>query len=133
MNFTINFQKAKRNYMTLTFDDEREVDGRKETYERTICVGMPKKRIMEALINLKGIIHERKEAGENADSAAEKDKIDAQTIDELYKLVALILSNNLQREQISTEWVEEQLDFIQLREFLQTYTQFCNGEAANPN
>ena len=42
MNFKVNFQKAKRNYMVLTFDDEREVDGKIEEYERTIMVGMPK-------------------------------------------------------------------------------------------
>jgi len=28
MNFKVNFQKAKRNYMVLTFDDEREENGK---------------------------------------------------------------------------------------------------------
>ena len=31
MNFKVNFQKAKRNYMALTFDDENESG---KTYER---------------------------------------------------------------------------------------------------
>lgn len=116
--------------MTLTFDDEREVEGKKETYERTICVRMPKKRIMEALINLKEYINERKEEGsDNATS----DETSLQTIDELYNLVALILSNNLKKERIDKEWVEEQLDIEEIREFLQLYVKFCKGEAANPN
>ena len=48
MNFKVNFQKAKRNYMVLTFDDEREENGKIVEFERVIHVGMPKKRVFSA-------------------------------------------------------------------------------------
>ena len=49
MAYKINFQKAKRNFMTVTFEDERE-DG--TPYEKVICVGMPKKRVFDKLMDI---------------------------------------------------------------------------------
>ena len=43
MNYKVNFQKAKRNYMVLTFEVE-------EGKEKTILVGMPKKRYIDKLM-----------------------------------------------------------------------------------
>ena len=37
MNYRVNFQKAKRNYIVLTFDDEREENGEVVEYEKTLC------------------------------------------------------------------------------------------------
>ncbi len=133
MNYRVNFQKAKRNYMVLTFDDEREVerDGKTvvEEYERTIQVGMPKKRVFSALIDMQEIMGKRN----RAQTEEEKNEADRQIIDELYILTAKILSNNLKGEQITTEWVEEQFTSEELKDFLIQYTKFANGEAANPN
>ena len=55
MNFNINFQKAKRNFMTLTFDD---VDENGNPFEHQILVGMPKKRIYGILLDLKKTLSE---------------------------------------------------------------------------
>lgn len=129
MNYKINFQKAKRNYMVLTFDDEREVDGKKEKFERVIQVGMPKKRVFSALMDMKEITNKRDEA----QTEAEKNTADREVIDELYELIAQILSNNLKGEKITTEWVEDQFSSDEIKEFLTQYTKFANGEAANPN
>lgn len=133
MNYRVNFQKAKRNYMVLTFDDEREVerDGKTvvEEYERTIQVGMPKKRVFSALIDMQKIMGKRN----RAQTEEEKNEADRQIIDELYILTAKILSNNLKGEQITTEWVEEQFTSEELKDFLIQYTKFANGEAENPN
>ena len=122
MNYKVNFQKAKRSYMVLTFDDEREVDGKIEEYERNIAVGMPKKRVFSALINMQEIMDRRNGA-----------QTDRQIIDELYILTAEILSNNLKGERITTEWVEEQFSTEEIQTFFAQYVKFVNGEALNPN
>ncbi len=133
MNYNINFQKAKRNYIVLTFDDEREVekDGEKtiEEYERTIYVGMPKKRVFSALMDMQEIMDRRKEAK----TEKEKNEVNREIIDELYELVAKILSNNMKKELITTKWVEDQFSSEELQDFLIEYTKFANGEATNPN
>lgn len=133
MNYKVNFQKAKRNYMVLTFDDEREVekDGKtvKEEYERVIQVGMPKKRVFSALIDMQEIMDRRN----GAQTAEEKNEADRQIIDELYILTAKILSNNLKGERITTEWVEEQFSTEEIQMFFAQYVKFVNGEATSPN
>lgn len=129
MNFKVNFQKAKRNYMVLTFDDEREVDGRIEEYERTIMVGMPKKRVFTALMDMQKITDKR----DDAQTKEEKNEANREIIDELYELTAQVLSNNLKGEKITTEWVEDQLSIDEIKELLTQYAKFANGEAANPN
>lgn len=129
MNFKANFQKAKRNYMVLTFDDEREVDGKIEEYERTIMVGMPKKRVFTALMDMQEITDKR----DDAQTKEEKNEANREIIDELYELTAQVLSNNLKGEKITTEWVEDQLSIDEIKELLTQYAKFANGEAANPN
>lgn len=129
MNFKVNFQKAKRNYMVLTFDDEREVDGKIEEYERTIMVGMPKKRVFTALMDMQEITDKR----DDAQTKEEKNEANREIIDELYELTAQVISNNLKGEKITTEWVEDQLSIDEIKELLTQYAKFANGEAANPN
>ena len=129
MNYKVNFQKAKRNYMVLTFDDEREENGKIVEFEKVIHVGMPKKRVFHALIDMQEIVEKKGEA----QTAAEKNEADRETIDELYELTAQILSNNLKGEKITVDWVDEQFSIEEIKEFLVQYTKFANGEASNPN
>ena len=127
MNFNINFQKAKRNFMTLTFDDVDE-DGK--SFEHQILVGMPKKRIYGILLDLKKTLSEE---SEKECTAGEEAAIQKRKIDDLYVLVAEILSNNLAREKISVDWVDEQMNTEDIKLFLNEYVKFCKGEAASPN
>ncbi len=129
MNFKVNFQKAKRNYMVLTFDDECEKDGKIEECEKTICVCMPKKRIFSALMDMQDIADKRDEA----QTAAEKNGANREIIDELYELTAQILSNNLNGEKITADWVDDHFQIDEVKEFLTQYANFVNGEASNPN
>lgn len=133
MNYNVNFQKAKRNYMVLTFDDEREVekDGEKtiEEYEKIICVGMPKKRTFSKLIDMQELADKLEEAK----TKTEKNAANREIIDGLYELTAEILSNNRSGEKIAVEWVEDQFSTKELKDFLQQYIKFTNGEATNPN
>lgn len=129
MNFKVNFQKTKRNYMVLTFDDEREKNGEIEEYEKTICVGMPKKRVFTALMDMQDIANKRDEA----QTAAEKNGANREIIDELYELTAQILSNNLKGEKITAEWVDDHLQIDEIKDFLTQYANFAKGEASSPN
>lgn len=129
MNFKVNFQKAKRNYMVLTFDDEREENGKIVEFEKVIHVGMPKKRVFHALIDMQEIVEKKGEA----QTAAEKNEADREVIDELYELTAQVLSNNLKGEKITVDWVDDQFSIEEIKEFLSQYTKFANGEALNPN
>ncbi len=129
MNYKVNFQKAKRNYMVLTFTDEREEKGKIVEFEKTIQVGMPKKRIFTALINMQEVVDRLNEA----ETAAEKNEVNKEIIEEMYELTAQILSNNLEGENITAEWVDKQLSINEIREFFQEYIKFTRGEATNPN
>ena len=129
MNFKVNFQKAKRNYMVLTFDDEREENGKIVEFEKVIHVGMPKKRVFHALIDMQEIVEKKGEA----QTAAEKNEADREIIDELYELTAQVLSNNLKGEKITVDWVDDQFSIEEIKEFLIQYTKCANGEALNPN
>lgn len=125
MAYKINFQKAKRNFMTVTFEDERE-DGTQ--YEKVICVGMPKKRVFDKLMDISEMT-----ADEEPQTRAEKNQINRLKINALYDTVAEILSNNLNREKITAEWVGDMMTTDELKEFMQEYAKFARGEAANPN
>nr|DAS20912.1 MAG TPA: hypothetical protein [Caudoviricetes sp.] len=123
--YSINFQKAKRNFMSVTFEDEKQ-DG--TPYNHVICVGMPKKRIFDRLLDLDGL-----NTDEEPQSRAEKNQINRRKIDALYDTVAAILSNNLAKEKITAEWVGDMMNTDEVKEFLEEYSKFARGEAANPN
>ena len=123
--YAVNFQKAKRNFMTLTFEDEKE-DG--TPYTKTLCVGMPKKRIFDKLMDLSDMTTDEEPQDRKA-----KNQINRQKINMLYETAAEILSNNMQHEKITAEWVGDMMDTNELKEFMQTYAKFARGEAASPN
>ena len=123
--YQINFQKAKRNFMTVTFEDEKP-DG--TTFDHVICVGMPKKRVFDKLMDLSDM-----NTDEGSQSEAEKNQINRQKINMLYETVAEILSNNMAREKITTEWVGDMMSTEDIKTFMQQYAAFARGEATNPN
>ncbi|MBU9728268.1 hypothetical protein [Diplocloster modestus] len=55
------------------------------------------------------------------------------TIDDLYELAALILSNNLAREEITVDYVSKQLDFDDLIILYNAYRDFVIQVKTNPN
>ncbi len=123
--YQINFQKAKRNFMTVTFEDEKP-DG--TTFDHVICVGMPKKRVFDKLMDLSDM-----NTDEGSQSKAEKNQINRQKINMLYETVAEILSNNMAREKITTEWVGDMMSTEDVKTFMQQYAAFARGEATSPN
>lgn len=129
MNFKVNFTKAKRNYMVAVFDDEREVNGKKEAYERVLHIGMPKKRVFDKLMDMQETVYKKDEAETNW----EKNDANRRIINELYELTTQILANNVEREKITAEWVDDTLSIDEIRELFEGYVKFVNGEAISPN
>lgn len=111
--------------MTLTFEDER-ADG--TPYDHVICVGMPKKKVFDILMNLDEML-----ADEEPQDRKQQSERRRQMIDDLYNVVALILSNNMNKEKITSEWVGEQMSLDEVKMFLKSYSSFIKGEAVNPN
>lgn len=108
--------------MVLTFDED---NGK----EKTILVGMPKKKIFDMLLDLNSFIKTDEEPADEVEKSERSKKI----IDDMYELVAVILSNNMAGEKISVDWVEDRMEFGELKEFLELYVKFCKGEAESPN
>ena len=79
MNYKVNFQKAKRNYMVLTFDED---NGK----EKTILVGMPKKKIFDMLLDLNSFIKTDEEPADEVEKSERSKKI----IDDIYNLTHFI-------------------------------------------
>lgn len=129
VTYNVNFQKSKRNFMNLTIEEEREEDGQIKTYTKTIMVGMPKKRVFSALMNMQEIVNQLEEV----QTEKGKNEINREIVEELYGLTAEILSCNMAHERIKKEWVEEQLSVSELKEIFLTYSKFARGEALNPN
>lgn len=111
--------------MTVTFEDERE-DG--TPYERVICVGMPKKRVFDKLMDISEMTTD-----EEPQTKAEQNRNNRLKINALYDVAAEILSNNLSREKITADWVGDMMTMDELKEFMQEYAKFARGEAASPN
>lgn len=124
MDLSVNFQKVKRNYMTLTFDDPKSEKGVK-----VIVVGMPKKKVFDALMDMQDTITEREEA----QNAKERDEANRRTIEEMYILTSKILSNNLNGEAISKDWVEENMDIEDMKAFFAQYVRFVKIPDTDPN
>lgn len=125
-NFNCNFQRSKRSFMTLTFDD---VDENGKEIERKIPISTPKKKVYDALFELQDAVEE--EIDED-DKRAENEK-NRKLLDQMYDLATHILSNNLKREKITREWVEEQLGMDDLKTLLREYMAFAKGETSSPN
>ena len=53
--------------------------------------------------------------------------------DTLGAIVAEALSNNLQGEKITTEYITDQYDVEEMSEFVDNYMAFVNGAKKNPN
>ncbi len=115
--------------MVLTFDDKKTVDGKTVEYERVLHVGMPKKRLFSAIMDMQEVMEQSRQS----QTAKEKRESNDRMIDELYDLTAKILSNNMTNEQITSEWVDEQLSLGEIKSFFEQYVKFISGEASSPN
>ena len=91
--------------------------------------GMPKKKVFDALMDMQDTITEREEA----QNAKERSGANRRTIEELYALTAKILSDNLNGETISKDWVEDNMDIEDMKAFFAQYVRFVKIPDTDPN
>lgn len=101
----MDFRNKERKALHITFIDEKEID-----------VFMPNKALFDALIDYQ-------------DTATQK-KV---SVDDMYTISAKLLSRNAQNEVITSEYLENQLDFGDIKDLLTEYTNFVTGAITNPN
>jgi hypothetical protein len=106
---SLNFNKIPKQYLTVTFADEKAT---------TIFVCMPTKSLLRELTELTG------------DLTAEAN-IDA--TDELYDVCAKVMSRNKTGAKITKEFLEDIFDFEDILIFLKEYMSFVGGVASLKN
>lgn len=111
MSNTLDFNKIKKQYLTIKFADEEKT---------TIMIGTPTKHIMGELIALDSILN------------AEGD-ISSEDMDELYSVIAKVMSRNKTNKKIEKEYLEQVFDFEDLMIFFNAYLEFINTLASEKN
>ena len=107
-NMNFDFNKINRSFFTVTL-----TDGKK------LLVKMPKKGTFGKLAAVQDM---------DTDNMTMDDAMDT-----LGAIVAEALSNNLQGEKITTEYITDQYDVEEMSEFVDNYMAFVNGASKNPN
>ena len=85
-----------------------------------IRVRMPTKKVFDALLGLRDRL-----SGQITDDAGQ--------LDEIYGLIAIVLSNNLEHIEITHEYLAELFDIEDVQTFFQAYMAFINGVVTDPN
>lgn len=106
----LNFNKTKKQYMTVVLPDEKET---------TIMIGTPTKKVMDEFIAM----------GQGLQDAAS----DTEAMDELYDLTAKIMSHNKGGIRITSDQIAEILDLEDIMAFIQSYTVFIQGITGSKN
>ena len=100
---SLNFNKIKKNYFTVTLADESET---------TLMICTPTKALMDEFISMK-------------DSLGSEDMAE-DAIDELYDLCTKIMNRNKGGIKISKKDLEEIFDFEDIVLFIKAYTEFIS-------
>lgn len=114
-NMSFNFNKINRSFMTVKLKDSE--DG----YEgKVLVVKMPKKATFEKIT-----------AATDADM---KEMTSSDAFDTMAAIMAEVLSNNMQGERISAEYIAENYDIEEISAFVDCFMDFVNGNTkGNPN
>lgn len=109
----LNFNNIKKNFWTVTLNDEKKT---------TLFIGMPTKGVMDNLLIIK----------EHLDSVTE-DEVDTETMDILYEAVAKVMSRNKANIQITGEFIGEIWDFEDIMIFFHSYMGFIEETVNQKN
>lgn len=102
MSKTLDFNKLKKKFMTVTLADENNT---------VLMINTPTKAIMDGFLAMR-------------DSLSEDMENDA--LDELYDIVARIMSHNRNGKKFTKEEVQELFDYEDIIIFIRAYTEFIN-------
>lgn len=100
----LNFNKMKKEYLTVTFPDDN-----------TIMVSTPSKAVMEELMEFKGTFSRLKE-----------DSTDMGVINALYDMCAKVMTNNKGGVSITADYLSKQLDIMDLMTFFNSYMEYID-------
>ena len=107
---SLDFNNMKKRYLTVTLADEAKT---------VLMIGTPTKAVLDSLLNMK-------------DSLA-GDELTDDAIEDLYEIVAKIMSRNKTGRVITKETVQELFDFEDVIVFIRAYTDFISEVSSAKN
>lgn len=105
----LDFTTANKKFLNVKL-----IDG------NVIMVRMPTKKIFDELIDLE-------------DNLRNLDMGNREQIEEVYNITARVLSNNLQNKEITNEYLSEIFDVEDITILFNSYINFVQGRASDPN
>ena len=109
---TLNFNNAKKQFLTVTLADEKNT---------TLMIGTPTKAIMDDLVILQ----------EKMTSVSDSESNEA--LNDLYSACARVMSRNKGGIKITQEYLFEVFDFEDIILFFNAYTDFIGEVVASKN
>lgn len=110
MGKTLDFNKLKKQYMTVTLADENNT---------VLMIGTPTKAILDNFLGLKDSL-----TAENMGDDA---------IDELYDICAQIMNRNKTGVKVSKTQIQELFDFEDIIYFIRAYSEFISEVSNSKN
>lgn len=110
---SLDFTKMKKKYLTVTLADEKETK---------LSIGMPTKKIMDELINLKSALE-----------SFETDNTNTEALDDLYFACSKIMSRNREGVKITKEFLEDLFDVEDVITIFQAYMSFIGEMSESKN
>ncbi|MCX4377359.1 MAG: hypothetical protein OSJ61_14445 [Lachnospiraceae bacterium] len=107
----LNFSTSKKNFLPVVFDDNNK-----------ILVKTPTKGIVEKLTSMSDIL---------SDLQSNADNIEA--LETLYEVAAEIMSNNVAKKEITSEYLEDMLDMQDIIVFFDEYSKMLNSITKSKN
>ena len=105
----LDFTQSAKRYLAVNLIDNQR-----------IRVRMPTKKVFDALLGLKDHL-----TGLTADDGGQ--------LGEIYDLIAIVLSNNLEHQPVTSAYLAELLDIEDVQTFFQGYMAFISEVLADPN
>lgn len=101
----LNFRSSRKSYLPVTFEDNNK-----------IMVKTPTKGLMEKLTTLS-----------ESFGSLEEDMANTEAIDAVYELAAEVMSNNVGKKEITSEYLEDMLDLQDILTFFDEYSKLINS------
>jgi len=105
----LDFTQSAKRYLAVNLIDNQR-----------IRVRMPTKKVFDALLGLK-------------DHLTSLTTDDGGQLSEIYDLIAIVLSNNLEHQPVTSAYLAELLDIEDVQTFFQGYMAFISEVLADPN
>lgn len=107
---SFDFNALKKRYFTVTLNDENKTK---------LFITTPTKKVLDNFVSMKNTL--------------EASSVQGDAIDELYDIVAQIMSHNKTGFVVTRDLVEELLDFEDIAVFINAYTNFISEVTGSKN